>query len=132
MKNTLEFLNNKWTGYLLETFVIIVSILSAFMLDSWHEERKERKFEHEVLIEIRSSIQSNIEFLDRGIRTNNRAINSCQLILDYFDTGLPYNDSLDTYFSQSLMWFYPSLENNAYESLKSYGLHLITNDSIRE
>jgi len=85
-----------------------------------------------VLAELYISLQSNIESLDMAIKRNDEARKSCQLILGSFDSGLAYNDSLDQHFSKSLYWYYPSLTNNAYESLKSYGLHLITNDSIRE
>jgi len=31
-----------------------------------------------------------------------------------------------------LRWYHPSINSDAYESLKSYGLHVIKNDSIRK
>ena len=132
MKKLLETIKLKWAEYILEILVIMVGILGAFILNSWHEVRQERKFEHKVLYELQSSLQSNIGYLDQAIQRSNEARQSCELILDYFDKNLPYNDSLDLHFSRSLFWFHPSLSNNAYESLKSYGLHLITNDSVRE
>jgi hypothetical protein len=126
-----HFLKN-WYKYGLETLVVVVGVLIAFALNDWNEGIKERRFEQKMLSELYASLQNNIEYLDRAIRRNDDARRSCQLILDYFDSDLPYNDSLDYHFSESLFWFYPSIDNNAYESLKSYGLHLISSDSIRE
>ncbi len=48
------------------------------------------------------------------------------------EENLPYNDSLDFHFSRALEWASPLFNNAGYESLKMYGVHLITNDSIRE
>ena len=114
-----------------EIVLVVIGILIALQINNWNEKRKESIFERQVLNEILTSVYKNIGYLDRGMYWNNKAINSCQIILNCFDKNIPYSDSLDHHFSYSLAWFYPSLNNNAYESLKSYGLHLIKNDSIR-
>lgn len=132
MKKILETLKRKWAEYLLEIFVIIIGIISAFLLNSWNESRKEKNFERQVLKEVYASIQNNIFHLDLAIEHNQEALLSCNLILDYFQDELTYHDSLDRHFSMALVWNYPTLNNNAYESLKSFGLHLISNDSIRK
>lgn len=116
----------------MEIIVIIIGIIGAFMLNSWHEDRKEKEFERKVLIELQASIEDNIGYLDSAIYRSEEARKSGRLILDYFDSDLEYNDSLDPHFSTALFWFHPSLNNRAYEGLKSYGLHLISNDSIRD
>ena len=114
-----------------EILLVVMGILIALQVNNWNEKRKETIFEQKVLNEILTSIHQNINYLNRGIKSNNEAINSCNVILNHFKNNLPYSDSLDHHFSYSLYWFYPTLNNNAYESLKSYGLHLIKNDSIR-
>lgn len=115
-----------------EITLVMIGILLALQVNNWNENKKEANFEHKVLNEIKVSLQRNIEHLNRGILWNEEAIVSCNIILKHFKKGIRYNDSLDYHFSRSLQWFYPSLNNNAYESLKSYGLHLIVNDSIRD
>lgn len=115
-----------------EIMLVVIGILIALQVNNVNEKRKEAVFEHKVLHEIQVGIQQNIAYLNRGIRQNERAINSCRILLDHFEQNLPYNDSLDRYFSFSLQRFYPSLDNNAYEGLKTYGMHLIRNDSIRD
>ena len=114
-----------------EIVLVVIGILIALQINNWNEHRKEAIFEQQILKEINMSILQNIGYLDMGIKSNNIAINSCRVILNHFEKNLPYTDSLDSHFSNSLSWFYPSLNNNAYESLKSDGLHLIKNDSIR-
>ena len=127
--------DNKFSKYLLyavgEILLVVIGILIALQVNNQNEERIERSFERKMLAELHASIQNNIEYLEMAINGNDDARKSCQLILDHFEAGLPYHDTLDDHFSKSLFWFHPSLDNNAYESLKSYGLHLISNDSIR-
>ena len=114
-----------------EIILVVIGILIALQINNWNESRKESIFERKVLNEILTSVYQNIDYLNRGMDWNNEAINSCRIILNCFDKNIPYPDSLDRHFSYSLTWFYSSINNNAYESLKSYGLHLIKNGSIR-
>jgi hypothetical protein len=115
-----------------EIALVVIGILIALQINNWNESKKESDFERKILNEIGVSIQRNIVHLNMAISWNEEAIASCNIILKHFNEGLPYHDSLDHRFSSSLQWFHPSLNNNAYESLKSYGLHLIKNDSIRD
>ena len=108
-----------------EILLVVIGILIALQINNWNESRKESIFERKVLNEILTSVYQNIDYLNRGMDWNNEAINSCRIILNCFDKNIPYPDSLDRHFSYSLTWFYSSINNNAYESLKSYGLHLI-------
>ncbi|WP_445386479.1 DUF6090 family protein [Robiginitalea sp. IMCC44478] len=128
--------NNKFSKYLLyavgEVILVVLGILVALQVNNWNEDRKERRFEQKMLWELHTSIQNNIQYLDRAIDENKKARQSSQLILSYLESSQTYHDSLDFHFSKALFWFHPSLTNDAYESLKSYGLHLISNDSIRK
>jgi len=130
------FPENRFNKYLLyavgEIILVMIGILLALQVNNWNEDRIERRFEKKMLGELYASNENNIQYLERAIEENKNARHSAQVLLDYMETSLPYNDSLDYYFSKSLFWFYPSLKNDAYESLKSYGLHLISNDSIRK
>lgn len=47
MKQIIETIKRKWSEYLLEVIVIIVGIIGAFMVDSWHDNRQLIKIEKE-------------------------------------------------------------------------------------
>ena len=115
-----------------EIALVVIGILIALQINNWNELKKEANFERKVLNELEVSIHREAELLEWGIERNKEAISSCNIILRHFEEEIPYHDSLDHHFSSALQWFYPSIDNNAYEGLKSYGLHLIKNDSIRD
>ena len=45
LKTILNTLRNKWAEYLLEMIVIVLGILGAFALDSWNNQRHDKKIE---------------------------------------------------------------------------------------
>ena len=77
-------------------------------------------------------MEGNFFQLEMCIKSNQKSIQSAEIILKFLDENLAYHDSLEVHFSKSLEWCSPSFQNSGYESLKSYGSNLITNDSIRE
>jgi hypothetical protein len=85
-----------------------------------------------MLRDIEISLQDNYWQADMGISINKEAIKSAKIILHHIEENLAYHDSLDSHFSKSIEWASTTFSNPAYESLKSYGMHLITNDTIRK
>lgn len=65
-----DTLKRKWVEYLFEVVAIIAGLLLAFMLDSWHEERQNRKEEQQILLGLRDEFAANLEAVDRDIRIN--------------------------------------------------------------
>lgn len=114
-----------------EILLVVIGILIAFQINAWKDRKKADDFELKILREVNIGLKANIDQFDWAIAVNKDAIKSCDIILNHFDHNLAYHDSLDVHFSKSLTWFHTSVNNAAYESLKSYGTHIITNDSIR-
>ena len=131
MKKIVNHLKENWIRHGFETLVVVVGILVAFTMNNWNEERKTKEFEREILNDIKTSMQSNFYQLNLCINSNTKHISSCKIILNHINENLPYNDSLDVHFSSAISWCSPTFKNAGYESLKSYGNHTITNDSIR-
>ena len=115
-----------------EIVLVVIGILIALQINNWNQEKKENQFEIKMLTELQTGINHNLSQLRRAIGTNENAIASCEIIITHLENNLPYNDSLDVHFSRSLAWFYPSLGNASYESLKEYGMQLIKNDTIKQ
>ena len=92
-----------------EILIVVIGILFALQVNNWNETRKERIYERKVLSEMLVGIDQNIGFLEMGLKRNKNAIASCQIILDRFDSGDAYNDSLDRHFQQQYPCFTPPL-----------------------
>ncbi len=103
----------------------------ALSINNRNEEQKVRDFEREILRDINKGLELNIRQLESGIKSSNYAANSCQVVLHYLNDEINYHDSLLAHFSRTIKWFRPTVTNSRYESLKSYGRHLVRNDSIR-
>jgi len=115
-----------------EIILVVIGILIALSINNKNEARKLKQFEYGILQDIETSMKENFYQLDLCLNANKEAILSVDLILKHLEENLPYNDSLDFHFSRALNWCSPVLNNAGYESLKTYGTNLITNDSIRE
>jgi hypothetical protein len=113
-----------------EILLVVIGILIALQINNWNEGRKQKLFARKILEDINTSIKDNISYLSFSINYNQTGINSGELILNHFNENLPYNDSLDIHFSQAVGYSTPIIRNAGYESLKSYGLNIIENDSI--
>jgi len=114
-----------------EIVLVVIGILIALSINNWNESRKTKKFEHEILKDIANGIEDNYFQIELSLRNNKASIESANIILNALENNLPYNDSLDVHFSKSISWVSAKFNNNGYESLKSYGVNLITNDTIR-
>lgn len=72
-----------------EIFLVVIGILIALSINNWNENRKDRKQEQELLIQLESEFESNLRQLDEKIGLRERMIsNSLQLIkcIDYPST----------------------------------------------
>ena len=60
MKTIFIHLKENWIKYGFETLAFLVSILVAFSLNNWNEERKDRILEIEILSEIRQNLIQDV------------------------------------------------------------------------
>jgi len=114
-----------------EIILVVIGILIALQINNWNEEKKANQFHHKILIELHSSTLINIHELNAGVEMNEEAKRSCEIILNHLANNIEYQDSLDISFSKSLFWYKYVPDDSSYESVKTYGLHIIKNDSIR-
>lgn len=126
---------NKVMRYLIyalgEIILVVIGILIALAINNKNEEKKTKKFEYQILKDIETNIDGNLWQMEMGLDCGRKGIRSVDIIFQHLNEKTPYHDSLDVHFSQSLKWCNPVINNAGYESLKTYGRNLISNDSIR-
>ena len=81
--------NNKLSKYLLyavgEILLVVIGILIALQIDNLNEYRKDREEERELLLQLRSEYQSNLEQLNQKIGLREKMITATKKLLDYVD-----------------------------------------------
>lgn len=114
-----------------EALVIVISILLAFGLQAWWEGRVDRKTERTVLSELHTSLSQDLELLELGLDRLRRIESRVASLLSHIQSGGPYADTLDTYFGTAYGVLTTELNTAAYESLKSQGLVLLSDQGLR-
>jgi hypothetical protein len=115
-----------------EILLIVIGILVAFQLDQWQNDRAQRKLEIQTLIEIKEGFRRDVRDIKFNIFLHESSSQSCKIVLDYFEKDFPYNDSLAQHFGRILWYSRLTINQGAFETLKSRGLDLIGNVKLRE
>jgi len=121
-----------WLKYIIEVFVIMFSILAAFWLEEYREERKERKLEIAILKEIRDNLREDIGEMNEDIGYLSKVVRSSEIVLEHLNNDLPYNDSLSYFFSWLAMSANHESMSSGYELMLSTGSEIISNDTLRQ
>lgn len=129
---TLITKRKKFAGYVFEFITVFTGITVAFLLNTWSEGRKDRHSEAKILTEIRNGLVSDTLDMRGNIAGHQNGIDAC----DYF-RNLIYNQPpqkpvvANERFTVLLRDFVSIQNKSGYESLKSKGLELVSNDSLR-
>jgi len=121
-----------WKKYGIEFFSIFIAVISAFALNNWNDLRKDSVSEEKILTEISNGLEKDLD----DVRGNKLGHEFGIKSVDFFKDLLVQKDTISTniflknYFSLTRDFF--SVQNTSgYESLKSKGLEIIKNDSLR-
>ena len=68
-----------------EIALVMIGILLALQVNNWNEQRKDDKKEQELLGQLRSEFQSNLEQLDEKISLRNNMVTASFRLLDFVD-----------------------------------------------
>ena len=127
---------NKVTSYLLyaigEIVLVVAGILIAVQIDDWNENRKSSNIEIEILKGIQSDLVKNEQRIMYMMSYDSMIVKKNNALLKVLnDKSSIYNDSLSIYFADIFQYstFFP--QRMGYENLKTYGLDIIKNDSLR-
>ena len=126
---------NRITRYLAyavgEILLVVIGILIALQINNANESKKMKAKEAILLGEMKTNLQSDLLDLEYNIEGNKIRILSNEVILAALSEERPFHDSLRPYFGR-IFGNYQLSENTAsWENLKSVGLDLISDDSLR-
>ena len=126
---------NKFSKYLFysigEIILVVIGILIALQINTWSENKRERESELSILTEIRNNLKYDlIDFESNLIQLQNK-MTSSKSLLKILNSEASYSDSLGYFFSYLSAYPHFTSKTNGYTLLKSKGLDLILNDSLR-
>lgn len=129
------FGGNPVTKYLLyaigEIILVVVGILIAVKINNINEGKKIEKIEIETLVEIQTSLHKNLEEVNKMAKAHGEQIEVFSVLKEHIESNAPYHDSLDIYLGRFYNYYTPLFDYAPYETLKSRGVELIKNDSVK-
>lgn len=114
-----------------EIILIVLGILIALYLNNINAEYQAREVELQLLKELKSNLQSNLDILERTRQTETEYLSYNEMILNYMDDRKPYDEGLDKAFAVYFWTVSSNPVKGGYDFLKSKGIDLISNDSLR-
>jgi hypothetical protein len=115
-----------------EILLVMIGILLALQVNNWNENKKDRKVESKLLIELKENLNVNQDRLQDEILKEQSSIAAINLVVDHIDNQQPYHDSLNTHFRQAFQAYDIVLSSSAFEAIKSRGFEIIDSDSLRK
>jgi hypothetical protein len=116
-----------------EIVLVVIGILIALQINNWNEENKVSKRETLILNELINSIDKDLnayeKFIDPRLERKNSGLDSLYFYI-FKNEGI--QDSLFLkFYANSRQDIYLKFDNGPFEALKSTGLDIIRNDSLR-
>ena len=121
-----------WRYAIGEVLLIVIGVLIALTASDWQDRRVRRQNETALLREIHSSLSVDLDALEAQRDRFRQLQSRLDVLVPYLQSSEPYADSLDVYFGSvygSSGGFEPNTA--AYESLRSQGIQLISNQALR-
>lgn len=120
-----------WKKYTFEFLSIFIAVISAFALNNWNDNRNNRNAENKILSEISNGLEKDLEDIRINVYGHQAGMKSA----DYFRALIANRpisiDSLMFHYFNLTRDFVSIQNTSGYETLKSKGLELIRNDSLR-
>ncbi len=120
-----------WRKYGIEFLSIFIAVVSAFALNNWNENRRNDNSEDKILIEISNGLEKDLDDIKQNVIGHKLGISACNYFRKAFVGKNVEPDSLIFHFSKLTRDFVLIQNIAGYETLKSQGLELIKNDSLR-
>lgn len=114
-----------------EILLVVIGILIALQINNWNEDRKDRRQETELLIQLQSEFRSNLEQLDEKIEMRNEMISASLKLFDYIDHPDKRNrDSILKYIGQTILA--PTFDPIVNDLASSGRIQFLQNPELKE
>jgi hypothetical protein len=127
--------NSKFTKYLVyvigEIILIVIGILIALSIDNWNSKRIANNTEVAILKEMKNNLNIDLNDIRLNIDLNKQSLHANTLVLESLTNPESNIDSLSYCYANLTLTTMLDINNTSYENLKSFGFHLIKNDSLR-
>lgn len=115
-----------------EIILVVIGILIALQINNWNNEKQQEKIEIKYLKELKENLKKDLNDIEFNISFNESKLTSNKIILDYLNGQTAEVDSIEFHFSNLFFSTRTLVNMSAYENLKSRGLEIISNDSLRQ
>ncbi len=122
---------NNWKKYTFEFLSIFIAVISAFALSNWNENRNNRNAESKILSEINNGLEKDLEDIHLNVLGHKTGVKAADYFRKLIANKPISKDSLMFYYFNLTRDFVSIQNTSGYETLKSRGLELIRNDSLR-
>ena len=129
MRHLLSSIN--WKSACGEVTLIVIAVLIALQASEWQNARSERETEKAFLHEIEAALVTDLDLIAKGLERYVHVEAATARLVDAMRTEQQYAETMDADFGAFYGLGNIALNKGAYESLKSHGLTLIQNDSLR-
>ena len=114
-----------------EIILVVIGILIALSINNWNENRKDRKQEKELLTQLQSEFESNLNQLDQKIALRNTMLSASLKLLDYIDNpDIRDKDSIYKYIGRTVTA--PTFDPIVNDIISSGRIQLLQNSSLKE
>jgi hypothetical protein len=120
-----------WKKYGFEFLSIFVAVISAFSLNNWNQNRNNAIAENKILDEIHQGLDKDIIDIESNMLGHKMGLNAIKYFKKIVLNEKVPQDSLKQYYITLTRDFICIQNTSGFETLKSRGLELIQNDTLR-
>ena len=121
----------KFKEYIFQIVTIIIGVLIAFYLTQYGEQLNRNQNETDVLNQLHIELQDNLEDLENDFQIHRTGLFGNLRAINFYDKKEEVTDSLIMDFYWMTRDEYIFVNSTGYENLKSLGINLIKDDTLR-
>lgn len=123
--------DQNWFAIAMDFAIVVVGVFLGIQVSNWNEARSAAAAERTMLRELRSALQADAKSVSAVLDHYRLVDESVVRLLDHLHDCAPYVPALDRDFGVLYGFGHAGFNRAAYESLKSQGLDMISNDRLR-